>query len=305
MKRLFGRRIVDRERQAGPDSPRIVHLPEDLRNPTRVAVYCGPTEEDAWPALYLARAVELAYRKAELTVICRSDVGWLFDALHWKPRILPYESRPSLEGRGASPVFDEGTILFHPYPAMDPAAAALFASSGAGLRVSAAVDCPDCVNILVRPGTPVLPDRIHGMCAVLGMQPDRAWRPVVPGQVQEKASARMAPVSGRTLPYIAGTPRTVSLLEKHRAEIPLRTITIAGRNSEMGEMDRETRVAAAAGASAIITDSPVLWADARAMGVPVVGLDPAGVFQPWIGEAPTRTEKEFVEAWERLLRKGW
>jgi hypothetical protein len=305
MRKVLGRLFGERESAPAALPSRLMHLPEDFRSPARMAVYSGPAEEDSWPALYLARMIERTYGETDLSIICRSTDGWLFDMLHWKPRILPYEARPSLDALAPGSAFDEGTILFHPYLSMDPAAAALMASSGAGIRVSPAVEGHPCLSIQIRTGTTLYPTVIHRMCAALGMETDATWKPLIPRQIQDRVSALMAPVSGRALPYIAATSRAVAILEKSRAEIPLRTITIAGKNVDMAGQDRETRVAVIAGASAVITDSPGLWADARAMGVPAAGLDPSGTFMPWTGDTPSRTEKEFVEAWEQLLRRGW
>jgi hypothetical protein len=305
MRKVLGRLFGEKEAPPAGQLSRIMHLPEDFRSPSRMAVYSGPAEEDAWPALYLARMIERTYGETDLSIICRSTDGWLFDMLHWKPRIVPYDVRPSLDALPEGSAFDEGTILFHPYLSLDPAAVALISSSGAGIRVSPAVDGHPCLSIQIRTGTDIYPTVIHRMCASLGLEYDEAWKPMIPRQVQDRVSALMAPVSGRALPYIAATARAVVILEKSRAEIPLRTITIAGKNADMAVQDRETRVAVIAGASAVITDSTVLWADARALGVPAAGLDPSGAFMSWTGDAPSRTEKEFVEAWEQLLRRGW
>lgn len=305
MKRVLGRLFGEREAPAASPSGRVLHLPEDFRNPSRLVVYCGPAEEDVWPALYLARSLERTYREADLAILCREGDGWLFDMLHWKPRILPYAVRPSLEGLPAGSTFDDDTILFHPYLSLDAAAVALISSSGAGIRVSPSAEGHPCLTISVRTGTDLYPDAIHRMCAALGIESDLPWKPLIPRSVQDRVAALMAPVSGRTLPYIAATARAVAVLEKTKAEIPLRTITLTGKNADLASQDRETRVAVVAGASAVVTDAAGLWADARALGVPVVGLDTAGSFGRWSGDAPSRTEREFAEAWEQLLRRGW
>jgi hypothetical protein len=143
------------------------------------------------------------------------------------------------------------------------------------------------------------------MCRILGIDYDDRWRPSVQSHAARAAEQKMAPVTGRMLPYIVTTDSSLAILEKSRAEIPLRTVSLAGKKNELGELDREIRTAIVAAASAVITDNDDLWGDACAFDVPVVGLDLQGDFMKWHGAEASRRESDFVEAWVRLLKKGW
>ncbi len=123
--------------------------------------------------------------------------------------------------------------------------------------------------------------------------------------MEEIVEHKIAPFSGRMLPYIVTTPSAISILEKRRAEIPLRTVTLSGKNSDFDHLDREIKTVIIAEASAVITDSDDQWGDACAHGVPVVGLDRSGNFLKWKDREPASNEEEFSEAWIRLLKKGW
>jgi len=306
MKRLLGRLLQNvRQADKDPSLKRPLHLPVDIAEPSGIFIYSGPGEADVWPALYLSCSLQRAYRNVDLTVVCRIEDSALFSMLDWKPGILTYEGKPTIPPMQPDEPPGPGTLLFHPYLKLDSDAAALIRSSGAGIRISPAANRSPDLNISVRTGADNYPAVLHRMCTALGIPPDTDWVPVIPRQVQEKVADFMAPVSGRTLPYIAMTQRTISILEKHRAEIPLRTVAIAGKNAEIQNIDREMRTAITAGASAVITDDPGLWADARALGVPTVGLDTSGAFIPWSGDLPTTSEHDMIESWAQLLRRGW
>lgn len=284
-------------------SGRVMHLPEDLRDPARVIVYSGPAEKDAWPALYLAGYLQRAFGEAELTVVCPERDGGLWGMLRWAPTLLTYADRPALpeglaEGDGAS-----RTILFHPYTETDPAAERVAAESSAGVTVSASAG--ESWSIRVRSRERTYPEVLAVMCRALGIEPDLSWRPELLPEHAERASELMAPVSGRALPYIAVGTDALAALEKHRAEIPLRTVTVTGRQREFPDLDRPVRAAIVAGATAAAASDPSLWAEARALGVPAVGMDGSGSFPRWGGVQPSRDERELVDAWSGLLRRGW
>lgn len=299
--KLFGTGDVDR----AIGGSRVVHFPDDFRSPGRLAVLSGPSSSDAWPALYLSRNLQRTYPETELTVICRAGDGCLFEMLNWKPRVVPYVSKPSHGTLEEAGVLDAATVLFHPYLTLEPWAVSFLSSSRAGIRVSPSTIEHPSLNVRVLTGSTVYPDIVHRLCSALGIQPDTVWRPMIPAELQSRVSSLMAPVSGRTLPYIAATARTVGILEKNRAEVPLRTVTVAGKNAELGDLDRETMVAIVTGASAVMTDDAGLWSTARAMGVPVAGLDTSGSFIQWSGDSPAANERDFVENWAELLRRGW
>ncbi len=139
------------------------------------------------------------------------------------------------------------------------------------------------------------------MCSAIGITYDAEWKPSVPNRMEEIVEHKIAPVSGRMLPYIVTTPSAISILEKRRAEIPLRTVTLSGKNSDFAHLDREIKTVIIADASAVITDSDDLWGDACAHNVPVVGIDTSGKFLKWKDREPASIEEEFSEAWIRLL----
>lgn len=305
MRRLLGG-LLRNVRTVGRDSAlKTLHLPEDMRSPSRIFIYSGPGESDVWPALYLSCSLQRVYRETDLFVICREEDSRLFAMLDWKPGIVTYDGRPSMPVTKPEETPDQHTLLFHPYLSLKPDAISVLRGSRAGIRISPAVNGAPEVNITVRTGVETYPAVLYRMCEILGITPDTDWKPMMPKQIQEKVAGLMAPVSGRTLPYIAATQKTINILEKHRAEIPLRTVSIIGKNAELQGLDRETRAAVTAGASAVVTDDPGLWADARALGVATVGLDSSGSFLPWSGEVPATSEREFIESWARLLRRGW
>jgi hypothetical protein len=148
------------------------------------------------------------------------------------------------------------------------------------------------------------PDRLFTMCEILGIEPDREWSPSVPSCYVSSAAAILAPVSGRALPYIAATTAAAILLEKRRAEIPVRMVIVEGKRREIPEVSRGVMAAIAGGASAVATTDSGLWLKAHALNVPVVGLDTDGRFPDW-GGAPARNDDEFSTQWADLLRTGW
>jgi hypothetical protein len=136
------------------------------------------------------------------------------------------------------------------------------------------------------------------------MPPDRTWKPVLLKADLSKASAILAPVSGRFLPFIAAGEDALQVLKRAGAEIPLRVITVEGRNCELPKEGAAVRAAVVSSASAVVAGSPGLWAEACALGVPAVGLDPDGCFPPW-GRTPAGSRGELLEHWSDLLRQGW
>jgi hypothetical protein len=281
---------------------RILHLPDDLASPDTLAVYSGRRREDIWTALFLLHSVQHSFPDNRHLLICRDADSELSGTLQWIPDTVTYSDSPCTAAPLAGERMTGRSILFHPYPEMDSETASFIASSGAPVCVSTSAD--PVVNVRVKVGKLPLPERLYRMCEILGMSPDRKWGPSVPASYAEGASAILAPVSGRALPYIAATTAAAGILEKRRAEIPVRMVVVEGKRREIPEVSRGIMAAIVGGASAVVTTDPGLWLKARALGVPAVGLDRNDRFPDW-GGAAARTEDDFIDGWSDLLRRGW
>ena len=303
---LLGRlmRAVGLDRSESGKGP-IMHLPGDIREPRGLCLFSGPMESDVWPALFMASTLQRAFGEIELNVLCPGRDDGLFNMLPWRPKVHCYgnspEIPPSMSGNG----LPDGSLFFYPYSKVIDSDVKMLQSAMRLTRI-APLDSPsDLVNLVVRTGSPYFPEKLEQMCVILGIEYDREWKPTVQRHAERAAEQIMAPVTGRMLPYIVTTPTAQKILERSRAEIPLRTVTLSGQSSEFKDLDRELKTAVVAGASAVVTDSDDIWGDACAFGVPVVGLDREGDFMKWHGVEASRKEEDFVEAWVGLLKRGW
>lgn len=293
------RRFRQRRRLASllEDRP-MIHLPHDLRDPGLVGVFCSGGEEKIWAALYMARALTEAYGGDSLHAYCPHRDRELMASVVATDRIHGVPDPAAGPGEEDSPP----SILFYPYCDVPLDTAVRLAS----LRrpVAGMAEHP-VVGLRVRmTGGYRLPGAVEEMCRLLEIPFPRDWRPEVPRNDTARAEALLAPVSGHAMPYIAATSGAADILRSAGVEIPLKMVLMDSEKSPVGGAERGVRAAAVAGASAVVTDSPVVWSDACALGVPVVGLDRRGAFPDWDRE-PASDEESFVAAWKDLLREGW
>jgi hypothetical protein len=298
LSRIRGKRSARRNLH----SRRLLHLPDDLRDPRVLAVLSGRRREDIWAPLFLMNTLQKHFPDNTHVLVCREADTELAGVLRWMPETIGYDGTPSSAADRARELMGEGGILFHPYPVMDSESAAFIASSGVPVCVSTATD--PVANITVRVGEGRQPERLYRMCEILGITPERDWNPAVPDSFVSGAASILAPVSGRALPYIAATTAAAAILEKRRAEIPVRMVIVEGKRSEIPEITRGIMAAIVGGASAVATTDPGLWLKAHALKVPVVGLDLNGRFPDW-GDKPAADEGGFLAGWTELLRRGW
>jgi hypothetical protein len=283
----------------------IIHFPNSILQPSRIVIYSGPAPADIWPAMYLTDMLQNAYPKTNTTIICKLDDSELLNMLQWKPRIHFYEKHPGIPNYPDDEKMDDDTLFFYPYTTINNNTGNLLMSSGAGIRIAPLETDSPYINLRIRTESTVYPTMLHQICSALGINSETTWKPVIQQQVKEHAEKLMAPVSGRHLPYIVTSSTALSILEKHRAEIPLRTVSLSGKSSNFENLDRETRVAIIADSEAVATDSEDLWCDACALDIPVVALDTSGTFIKWSNYSVVSNESEFIEAWSQLLRRGW
>ena len=297
---LFRRRRLIRRRG-------VIHLPDCLRDPESILVVSGPGPADVWSALLLCNNLQNHYRSARLTVVCREGDQGLFGLLEWHPELVPYTPGRGGEMRGDSLASLSGAgpdILFYPYDELRKRDSLLLLDAGASVCVSFSGD--EVFNLSVRlPRTQPNPGRIHTFCEVLGIPPDREWKPTVPGEYLRDAATLIAPVSGRSIPHIAATAGASRLLTRAREEVPLKLVTITGRESVLSGQPRELEAALVRTAVLVATDEPVLWAEAAFLGARCVGLDERGVFPDWEGVTPAGDLTGFLDEWERAVREGW
>ncbi len=307
MKHVFGkllRRIFGGLVGAGLNN-RFIHLPDDLIDPDGFLVYSGPEESDVWPAIYIMNTLHREFPDKKLVVICSIRDSVLFNMLRLRPTVHSYEGRPRIPDTIEGDSISVGTILVHPYATVLSEDEKVLSRTSCRIRMAPLSHSSPYINFRVKTKANVYPDILSEMCSTIGLTYDADWKPAVPNRIEELVEHKIAPVSGRMLPYIVTTPSAMSVLEKRRAEIPLRTVTLSGKNSDFNHLDREIKTVIIADASAVLTDSDDQWGDACAHGVPVVGLDRSGNFLKWKDREPASNEDEFAEAWVKLLKKGW
>ncbi len=296
---------IGSKKGTGRGRNRMMHLPADIRSPSGLVLFSGPMESDVWPALYMINSLQTGFPDVELDVICPKRDNGLFSMLRWRPPVHCYSGKPAIPDTLDRDRLNEDTVFYYPYSKVIESDSDLLAGISCGVRI-APLDHPSpLVNLTVRTESPYFPEKLEQMCRLLGLTYDNDWRPAVQTHAERAEEQIMAPVTGRMLPYIVTTSSALAILEKSRAEIPLRTVSLAGKNSDLCDLDRELKTAIVAGASAVATDNDDLWGDACAFDVPVVGLDRLGDFIKWHGVEASRQESDFVEAWVALLKRGW
>jgi len=280
----------------------MLHFPDVLDSPLKVAVFSGRNREDIWAALFLMHTLQKNFPEAAHSLICRERDGELADMLGWLPDLIFYGDSPIAATPEIREKLGKEAVLFYPYDTMNGEDAGFIMGTGVGVCVSTATD--PVVNLSVRIECSRQPEALYSMCDILRLKPDRGWTPSIPSTYTERASAILAPVSGRALPYIVATTAVANIMEKNRCEIPVRMIVVEGKRKEIADITRGIMAAVVGGASAVVTTDEWLWLKARALEVPTVGLDRRGIFPDW-GTEPASTEGEFLLQWADLLRRGW
>lgn len=295
--RLFRKLFKGRLRAKVNASWNEFTFPGDILNPDAVGVFAPPGVSGIWSAVYLARALQESYGESRVHFIAHCDHAGIAGFLPWKPDIHIYEGDPG----SPEPEVPQGLLIF----AAEPGDHLLrFVERTEPSACVSTVDHPS-VNLRVKTGEVLFPGSISSMMSVLDLKPVPKWIPETPAILSEKASAILSPVSHRTLPYILATEGAAAILEKRRAEIPLKVVITDGKNPGIPpETDNVILAAMVAGASAVVTTERDLWIHAVALGVPVIALDRKGEFTGW-NSTPARGETQFLEQWASLIRRGW
>jgi hypothetical protein len=293
-RRMRLRRLLAKLQQDRP----VMHLPDDLADPGSVAVFCAGGEEGVWAALYMARALAQRYGPGSVEAYCNGRDRELMASEVPGERIHPIPDPAGGEAAdGEAP-----SMVFYPYSELPLETAVSLAS----LRrpVVGLAEHPT-VGLRVRiAGGYRLPGVLEEMCRLLELPFPSDWRPEIPRNDSARAEALLAPVSGHAMPYISASSAAAEILRSSGLEIPLKMVIMDSEKGPVAGAARGVRAAVVGGSSAVVTDDPVVWSDACALGVPAVGLDRKGVFPPW-GGRPAEDEQSFIEAWRELLREGW
>lgn len=293
IRKLFGNRRQDKVSSSWNDFT----FPGDVVKPGAVGVFAAPGVSFIWSSIYMARALQESYPDVPLHFVVHRDMAETAGFLPWKPEIHVYDNDPGT----VDPELPENALFFVAEP--DDELLRFVEKSSPSACVSFR-DHP-AVNILVKIEEDLLPGAIGNMMSVLGLKSPGNWIPEAPAILSEKASAILSPVSHRTLPYILATEGAASILEKKRAEIPLKLVITDGKSSSIPpDTDQPLLASIVAGASAVITTDRDLWIHASALRVPVIGLDRKGTFTGWDRETVTG-DTQFLEYWAALIRKGW
>ncbi|HOP26718.1 MAG TPA: hypothetical protein PLM22_02165 [Candidatus Sabulitectum sp.] len=293
LKRLFGEKRGKRL----SSTLRTFTFPENVRNPGAVGVFAPAEAGGVWSSLYMARALQESYRNTPVHLVIHRDYQEMAGFLPWKPEIHVYEG----DHGSPSPEAPPDILLFSTEP--DDGLSAYVE----GTQPSACVSFREhpAVNIRVRMQNEPLPGAVNGMMSVLGLAGFGAWKPEAPSILSDKAAAILSPVSHRTLPYMLATEEAAGILEKKRAEIPLKLVITNGKNPGIpADTGPSLMAAIVAGSSAVITTERDLWLHGTALGIPVIALDRKGSFTGWDSE-PATGETQFLEQWAALIRRGW
>lgn len=245
----------------------------------------------------MAKALQDAYPGIPIHFVAHQDVFELAGFLPWTPEMHIY----STDSGSPDPFPPEDLLLFNTHPGDD---LLRFVEKTSPMACISSIDHP-AVNIIVKTASAVFPDNVHGIMNVLKLKTSMNWKPGVPRVLADKASTILSPVSHRTLPYILATEDASAIFKRKRAEVPLKIVLVDGNTTNIPpETSEGIRAALVAGASAVATTSRNLWIHARALGIPVIGLDRKGAFSGW-GSEPATGDTQFLEQWASLIRLGW
>lgn len=289
-----------RGRRAAP-SGRVMHLPDDLLHPPRIAILAGPSGYDVWSALILANSVTRSLPETEVAMIVSVADGDILLLLDKPVSVSTYEPDGPKGRASATPLPGSG-ILFVVSEHPDARLNAITQAFADSIRIFTRPD--ENANLVLNLGGMPSPSRMHALARLIGAQPDESWRPSVPRGDMARAASLLSPVSGAVLPYMAATERAAQVLRRSAAELPMRIVMTDGKKNPLFLQPPLVKAAIIAGASVVATDDPVQWAQASALGVPVIGLDRNASFPSW-ETAPSRGAADFSAAWIELLRRGW
>ncbi len=293
IKNLFGRRREARVSANWSD----FRFPSDIQKPESVGVFSSMDTSEAWSAVYMAKALQDAYPGIPVHFVTHRDMNELAGFLPWTPEVHIYTG----DSGSVDPQLSEGILFFCPQPGDD---LLRFIEKTSPLACVSSESHP-AANIRIKTAADEFPGSIHGIMNILKMRVDTNWKPIVPRVLADKASTILSPVSHRTLPYILATEAASAIFEKKHAEVPLKIVIVDGKNSSIPPETSEGILAAmVAGASAVATTGKDLWIHARALGIPVIGLDRKESFTGWGGE-PATGDTQFLEQWASLIRLGW
>ncbi len=293
IKKLFGKRREAKVSSKWND----FRFPSDILKPESVGVFSSSDVSEAWSAVYMAKALQDAYPNIPVHFASHQRVNELAGFLPWTPQMHIYTGDPG----SIDPKLPEGVLFFCPEPGEE---LLKFVDKVSPLACISSVKHP-AVNIRIKTTTNIFPGNIHGIMSVLKLKIDTGWKPAVPRVLADEASSILSPVSHRTLPYILATEAAAAIFEKKRAEVPLKIVVLDGKGSNIPPDTSEGLIAAiVAGASAVATTRRDLWIHARALGVPVIGLDRKKAFSGW-GSEPATGDTQFLEQWASLIRVGW
>lgn len=279
----------------------MIHLPDDLLSPERIAILAGSTGFDSWAALFLANSVARSLPGTAVEMILPAadvDVPSLLDV---PPAVTVYG--PGRGGRGSSAdVLPDARIVMVVSEFPDSAIRPIAKRFRDAIRIYTRPD--EDANLVFNLTAMPVPARMYELSKLLGACPDTSWRPSVPRGEMAQAASLLSPVSGSVLPYMATTVRVADILRRRGAELPMRVVPMDSKEGPVAGQPPSVKAAVIAGATVVATDDPVHWAQASAMGVPVIGLDRKSAFPNW-GGPPARDAQGLADSWAELLRTGW
>lgn len=274
-------------------------FPTDILEPELLGVFSSADISEAWASIYMAKALQVAYPNKQIHIVIHQSVAELVDFLPWTPLLHVYTN----SSHSFNPPLPESILFFSPAPGDE------LLSFINNYKPSACVSFQKhpAVNVTIKIAdeSKIYPEKINEMMKVLKLEIDNAWKPSVPNILSEKAASILSPVSHRTLPYIFATEAAAQILEKKRAEVPLKIVIVDGKASNIPpETGNGMLAAMVGGASAVATTRLDLWIHAKAQGIPVIGIDRKDQFIGWGGE-PAQGDTKFLENWANLIRTGW
>jgi len=274
-------------------------FPADILHPKALGVFSSGDISDAWASIYMAKALQVAYPSTQIHIVIHQNVAEFADFLPWTPAVHVYTN----SSHSFNPPLPENILFFSPMPGDE------LLSFINNYKPSACVSFEKhaAVNVTVKIANEktTLPNKISEMIKILKLETENTWKPAVPNILSEKASSILSPVSHRTLPYIFATESAALILEKKRAEIPLKIVLVDGKASNIpSEISNGMLAAMVGGASVVATTRLDLWIHAKAQGIPVVGIDRKDQFKGWGGD-PAKGDTKFLENWANLIRTGW
>ena len=289
-----------RKRRTAPRG-RMMHLPDDLLNPPRIAILAGPSGYDIWGSLILANSLTRSMPETEVAMIVSVADGDVLLLLERPVSVTTYDP-DGPKGRIYEGPLPESGILFVVSEYPDARLHAVTRAFPDSIRIFTRPD--ESANLVLNPGGMPTPSRMHALARLVGAQPDESWRPSLSREDMARAASLLSPGSGTVLPYMAATGRASQILRRSAAELPMRTVITDGRKNPLALQPPLVKAAIIAGASVVATDDPVQWAQASALGVPVIGLDRKASFPTW-ETTPSRGAAGFTAAWIELLARGW